>query len=103
VLEEGRFEGATPPLTGAEALDFEALAALASAATGRKIPRIKVSDDDYIARMVKAGQPERVARFALGMFVAARRGEFAAVDPTLEKLLGRRPTAVATLLAATQK
>ena len=35
----------------------------------------------------------------LGLFRASRRGEFAAVDPTLERLLGRRPLTVRDVLA----
>jgi NAD(P)H dehydrogenase (quinone) len=40
-----------------------------------------------------------MARFLLGMFVAAREGRFAGVDPLLGKLLGRRPRTVRDLLA----
>jgi NAD(P)H dehydrogenase (quinone) len=35
----------------------------------------------------------------LGLFVASRAGEFAAVDPTLEQLLGRPPLTVREVLA----
>ena len=100
LVNEGRFNAATPPLTGSEALDFTDLAALASQATGREIRRITVNDDEYLARMVKAGTPARVAQFALGMFVASRRGEFAAVDPTLETLVEHRPVTLRQLLTA---
>jgi hypothetical protein len=36
----------------------------------------------------------------LGMYQAARRGDFAAVDPTLELLLGRRPHTMRDVLAS---
>ena len=100
LCDEGRFDGPTPPLTGSEALDFGELCALASEVTGRELKRTSVTDDVYCENMVKAGTPLRVAHFALGMFVAGRRGEFAAVDPTLEQLLGRRPLTFKEILAA---
>ena len=94
------FEGPTPPLTGAEALDFTQLCALASELTGREIRRITVSDDEYCERMIAKGTPAGAAKFMLGMFIAARRTEFAAVDPTLERLIGRKPISVRELLIA---
>jgi NAD(P)H dehydrogenase (quinone) len=34
-----------------------------------------------------------------GLFAASRLGEFAAVDPTLERLLGRSPLSIRDVLA----
>jgi NAD(P)H dehydrogenase (quinone) len=42
--------------------------------------------------------PAERADMMLGMFRAARAGEFAAVDPTLERLLGKRPIALHEVL-----
>ena len=36
----------------------------------------------------------------VGLFAASRNGEFAAVDPTLERLLGRPPLTIRDVLAA---
>ena len=36
---------------------------------------------------------------ALGLYIAARNGEFATVDPMLEQLLGRAPVTLRALLA----
>jgi hypothetical protein len=36
----------------------------------------------------------------LGLLAASRQGEFAAVDPTLERLLGRSPRSMRDVLAA---
>ena len=44
--------------------------------------------------------PAAAADFTLGMYRAARRGEFAVTDPTLETLIGRRPTSVRSVLEA---
>ena len=36
----------------------------------------------------------------MGLFAASRRGEFAAVDPTLARLIGRPPLTVRDVLEA---
>jgi NAD(P)H dehydrogenase (quinone) len=100
LTDEGRFDGPTPALTGSEALDLGALAALASELTGREIARVVVSDEDYRAGMVAHGVPEPQADMLVGLFAASRQGEFAAVDPTLERLLGRPPISMRSVLAA---
>ncbi len=100
LTQEGRFEGATPPLTGAEALDFADLAALASEVLGRPVRREILSDDALRARMAARGAPARAADLTLLFYRASRAGEFAAVDPTLGQLLGRAPTTMRDALAA---
>ncbi|MCZ9343585.1 hypothetical protein NGM37_38125 [Streptomyces sp. TRM76130] len=42
--------------------------------------------------------PAGVAEQLLGVFTAARQGEFATVDPTLATLIGREPVSVRTVL-----
>ena len=100
LAEEGRFDGPTPPLTASEALTMTDLAAIASALAGREIRRVTVSDDEWLRAKVAQGVPPQMAGMLLGMFVAARRGDFAAVDPTLEALLGRPPRTMRDALAA---
>jgi len=84
-LTTDEFDGPTPPLTGPEALDFAAVAELLG------LRRVVVPDEDYVAGLVSHGTPEPIARMLLSMFLASRAGEFDVVDPTLERLLGRRP------------
>lgn len=91
-------DGLTPALTGAEALDMEELAAIASDVTGREIRRVVVADEQFHAGMLAGGLPEHVAALGLGMFVASRQGEFARTDPTLAGLIGRAPTFVRDVL-----
>ena len=50
------------------------------------------------ARMAARGAPGRAVDATLGFFAASRAGEFAAVDPTLERLLGRQPTSVRAVI-----
>ncbi len=68
--------------------------------TGRTVTRRVVPDEDYHAGLLAQGAPPPAADLLLGMFRASRRGELAAVDPTLPRLLGRPPTPVRDVLAA---
>lgn len=99
LADERSYDGPTPPLTAAEAIDLEAFAAIASEVTGRPIHRKLVSDEELRAKMAARGAPAGVAAIALGLYVAARNGEFAAVDPMLEAILGRRPTDMLSFIA----
>ncbi|MFB7244323.1 NAD(P)-dependent oxidoreductase [Streptomyces populi] len=98
LTEEGRFEGPTPPLTGAAALDFSAVAEIASRATGRPFTRTVVPDDAFREQVLAHGAPAPIADLMLSIFAAARNGEFTAVDPTLAELIGREPAAFGALL-----
>ncbi|MEO5852213.1 MAG: SDR family oxidoreductase [Nocardioides sp.] len=89
LTQPGVLEGISPPLTAPEALDFTDVAHVLSDLTGRTITRVVVDDEEWKASAVARGLPAPVADFTLGMFRAARDGEFAATDPTLERLLGR--------------
>ena len=101
LADEGRYEGPTPPLTGSEALDLADIGDLASISWGRPLRREVTTDDALKAKMAARGVPPAVVDIALGLYRASRGGEFSAVDPTLERLLGRRPTAMRDVLAQT--
>jgi hypothetical protein len=58
------------------------------------VQRVVVSDDEHRAALLDNGVPPERADILVGMFQASRRGEFAAVDPTLGQLLGRTPQTV---------
>jgi uncharacterized protein YbjT (DUF2867 family) len=81
--------GATPPLAAPELLDFADVARIVSDLTGRTITRVVVDDEEWKATATGQGMPAAAADFTLGMFRAARAGEFAVTDPALETLLGR--------------
>ncbi len=98
LVDEGRYEGPTPPLTGPEAVDFDEIAAIASDLAGKPIRHEIMSEKALRARMAARGAPEASAATLLGLFAASRNGEFATVDPTLEILLGRRPLKLRDLL-----
>ncbi|MDC0714636.1 SDR family oxidoreductase [Stigmatella sp. ncwal1] len=99
LANEGPYEGPTPPLTAAQALDFEALCGIASDLLGRPLRRSIVSEDGMRARLDAAGMPPHAVAISLGLYRASREGEFAAVDPTLQKLLGRAPTSMREVIA----
>lgn len=93
-------DGPTPPLTAAETYTFDGLARLASEALGHPVARNLISDDQLRAGIAARGWPASAADHALGTFLAARDGEFSAVDPTLEQLIGRRPTGMRDQIVA---
>ena len=54
----GKLEDLTPPLTGSEALDLAAIAAIASELTGHEVKRITLTDEEFRANMISQGTPE---------------------------------------------
>lgn len=84
-------DGVTPPLTASAALDLEDLAQLAMEVLGKPVDRQVLGDAEMIETSRARGTPEGAIQFMMGFFLAARAGEFAAVDPTLERLIGREP------------
>lgn len=101
IASDGGFDGPTPPLTATEALDLGALASIGSSILGKTIRREVLTDDELRARMAARGAAPHLADIALGLYRAARAGEFAAVDPTLSRLLGRPPLSMRAFLEAT--
>ena len=91
-------DGVSPPLTASELLDFDHVARLASEILGRSVEREVVSDDAYRDLLVEQGMPEHYAGLLLSLYTAAREEEFAVVDPTMERLLGRKPITMRQIL-----
>ncbi|MEV1022080.1 NAD(P)H-binding protein [Streptomyces sp. NPDC050264] len=100
LADEGRFDGPTPALTGADSLDLADIAALASDIAGRHIERVVVPDEEYRAGLLAHGVPAAQADLLVGLFEAARQGEFAAVGPALASLTGHAPTPLSDVLKA---
>lgn len=100
LMQQGRFEGPTPPLTASEALDLGDVAAILADLHARPVERRIIADDEQERRMQAQGAPPPVVAITLGLFRAMRAGEFAAVDPTLASLLGSAPTSLRERLAA---
>ncbi len=92
------FDGISPPLTASEALTFEDVASLASEILGREITREIISDEAYRNGLIAHGLPALMADALGTLYTAARAGEFNVVDPTLERLLGRKPITMRSIL-----
>lgn len=92
------FDGPTPPLTSAEALDLTGLASIGSRLVGMPIARETVADEAFAAQLRLRGLPEAVVGISLGYYEASRRGEFDKNDSTLEKLIGRQPRTMQDVL-----
>ena len=97
---EGGQDGITPPLTAGEAVTMAEIAAIASEVTGREVRHMTISDAQWRDAKVAGGMPALYADLLLGTFQAARRGDFAATDPMLGKLLGRTPRTMRDALKA---
>jgi NAD(P)H dehydrogenase (quinone) len=98
LADPGRFDGPTPPLTAPDAFDLDDVADILTKLTGRTIRRTVADDDEWAAGLVAHGAPEALATMMLGMFRAARRGEFSATSPTLGDLLGRPAAPLSSFL-----
>lgn len=95
---DGAIDGFTAPLTAPDLLDFEAVAGILADITGRAVERIVADDEEWKAAAVQGGLPPQAADFSLGMFRAARLGEFAVADPTLETVIGHPATSARSVL-----
>jgi len=99
LASDGAYDGPTT-LTANVAPTFAEVADIAAELVGRPVERVLVDPEVWVAAQVAAGQPERMARFTLGMYEAAHQGFFAGVDPLLTTLLGREPQDVHDVLGA---
>jgi NAD(P)H dehydrogenase (quinone) len=86
-------------LTASAAPTMAEVAEQASEVAGREVRLEIVDPEDWISGLVAVGTPEPVARFLLGLPLAAAGGFFAGTDPLLAELLGREPESVRDHLA----
>ncbi|MBA3822557.1 MAG: NmrA family NAD(P)-binding protein [Ktedonobacterales bacterium] len=100
LVGDNPFDGPTPPLPAARAVDMQEVAEILSEVTGRTVRRVVVEDDDFIAHLTGRGIPAPFARLFIGTYQAARDGEFAVTDLALGRLIGRPPTPVRDALRA---
>jgi NAD(P)H dehydrogenase (quinone) len=100
---ERTFDGPTPPLTGSDALSLSELASIGSDIIGQPVDRQVVGDGEYRIELETQGLPCTLIEMTLGFYEASRRGEFSAVDPLIEKLIGRRPATMREILVDTKR
>ncbi len=102
LLDGERPNGPTPPLTASRALDLDEVVRIMAKHRTEPIRRQILSDEEQIAAMTARGVPPGAIDATLGLYRAARAGEFAGTDPTLLSLIGRPPIEVVDTLGITQ-
>ena len=92
VLTEAGHERRAYTLTGPEALTMDRVAAVLSAALGRRIAYRNPGVLAFLRHVRAAGHPLAVGLVMTGVYTAARLGLAAKVAPDLEQLIGRPAT-----------
>ncbi|MEU0444348.1 SDR family oxidoreductase [Streptomyces tendae] len=90
--------GRTYRLTGPQAVSYHDVAAALSAATGRSVRFVDVSDEDARAGLSASGAPDWLAAALVTMFAKLRNGAGEETTDTVRSLTGRRPRTVAEWL-----
>ena len=88
-------EGRTYTLTGPEAVTFEGVARALSAATGRVVGYVDVSDEDARKAMIADGLPPMLAEAIVAIFASQRAGSMTTTTDTVRDVTGRAPRTVA--------
>lgn len=97
ILEEpGAHRGAAYTCTGPEALSFEETARLMTDVVKRPIRYEAASIAGYVRHLHVRGLPLPQIAVQTVLHVGLRFGQSEKIDPTLERLLGRRPRTLAT-------
>ena len=81
----------THVIAASRAFSFDDVAAALTAASGRSVDYIRVSDEDYLAVTMRASVPEHLARRFLGFFLDIRDNQLDETSTDLGALLGREP------------
>ncbi len=92
VLSGSGHEGKAYTLTGPEALTNVQVAEKLSRAVGRTIRYVDLAPDSFKQALLAAGLPEWSANALLDLQRYYREGRASVVDPTLERITGRRAT-----------
>lgn len=99
LAQEGRFDGPTPPLTATQTLDLADIATILAELHDRPVERRMIPDEEQVDRLAHRGVPPGAIDIMLGIYRAARAGEFEATDPMLGMLIGRAPMTVRDMLS----
>lgn len=92
------FDGITAPLTASQTYTFAQIAQLASGILNREVAFELISEESYRQAALQRGYPDAMVGMLLSMFVAIEDGEFNVTDPTLERVLMRKPAEYAAIL-----
>jgi len=94
LVEEGH-DGVGYALTGGRALTFGDAAGVIGEAAGREVHHVDVAPEAMRRVMVEEGMPGDYADMMMGLFGGIRAGRTAAVDGSVERVLGRPPISFA--------
>lgn len=89
ILTTSGYEQQAYTLTGAEALDYHAVAAILSSALGRPIRYVDPALPRFVWSHWRQGRPFRFALVMAMLYTLTRRGMAAEITPDLEQLIGR--------------
>jgi NAD(P)H dehydrogenase (quinone) len=92
ILADAGHENKEYALTGGPAISFADVAAVLSEATGKPVPYVTISEEEFRAPLLAQGIPDFVATFALKWIEGMNHGEWAAESRDLETLIGHEPT-----------
>ncbi|GAB3558232.1 SDR family oxidoreductase [Spirosoma fluminis] len=84
----------TYQLTGSESYSFYDVAAALTDLSGKPVPYTPAEPATFEAQLTGRGLPSIVARRITGFITDIANGQEDAISPDLEKLLGRKPTAL---------
>ena len=87
-------------LTGPERLTTQQIATLASAATGRPLAVIELTDEQLAEGMKHAGVPEGLIPMLVSFDTNTRQGGFDVLTNDVETLTGQKPTTLQAFFAA---
>lgn len=95
-----RFDGETLENTGPEALDLHETAAVLSRVTGRDISYVEETEEQAWESRRPTGAPDWEIAGWVSSYLAIANGELSTVSDTVERLTGRPPVDLETLLRA---
>lgn len=78
-------------ITSGNTYTFDEIAAMLSEITGKQIKYVDIPVEALKENIIKFGMPKEVAELMGSIAESMKAGEFDFIDPTLEKLLGRKP------------
>ncbi|GAB3897225.1 SDR family oxidoreductase [Larkinella knui] len=90
-------------LTGSESYSFDEIAAALTSLSGKTVAYTPADPATFETQLIGRGLPEVVARRITGFITDIANGQEDIISPDLEKLLGRKPTALQEGLARMYK
>jgi NAD(P)H dehydrogenase (quinone) len=94
ILTSKGHENKVYEISGGRAWSYQDVAEIISEVSGKPINYVSPTQEVFRQELSKAGVPDQYINLFAGFNEGIRQGEFDHTDPTLEKLLGRKPTSV---------